>query len=519
MDSIVSKPSSNRVSLKAEKSAQQAANVSNLDWQDSVNGDESKAYATTSGTVKSSSRKRKHESANDDLEGRYLQKIEQEKAKEDAERRNEEGQKRQGLGEMTVFASRESSRSASEASEIVAENQNAAANPPILQHESLAPPSVESELAKASRTVFLANISTTAIKSKSARKKLLDHLESFIPKMSKEKFPHKIDSLRFRSVAFLKNGLPKKVAYAKKELMDSTTKSTNAYAVYSTQSAAREAVKELNGTVILDRHLRVDGVAHPAKVDHRRCVFVGNLSFVDNETTMNAVQDEERGRRPRKAREPADAEEGLWRQFSQAGIVESVRVIRDKTTRVGKGFAYVQFRVGIGPSLDWEMNMANYSFAFKDVNAVEKALLYDGKIFPPMLPRSLRVTRAKALINTASFSRKALQGNASFSRPAEIYRHKPSSQALSLSSRAGKLFGRAGAARLRKAVDSKGYSRKAIDTDAPSLRPMVFEGHRASNKHGKSVLTVGRSGQKSGKPRTRSSRRGAAFKASARKKS
>jgi nucleolar protein 12 len=125
--------------------------------------------------------------------------------------------------------------------------------------------------------------------------------------------------------------------------MEATTKSTNAYVVYSTAFAAREAAKKLNGTMVLDRHLRVDGVAHPAKTDHRRCVFVGNLGFVDDESMMDQGGENER----KRSKIPSDVEEGLWRQFSKAGTVESVRVVRDEKTRVGKGFAYVQFLVGL----------------------------------------------------------------------------------------------------------------------------------------------------------------------------
>jgi len=165
---------------------------------------------------------------------------------------------------------------------------------------------------------------------------------------------HKVESLRFRSTAFAGNSLPKKAAFAKKELMVATTKSTNAYVVYTTTVAAREAVRRLNGTMVLDRHLRVDGVAHPAKTDHRRCVFVGNLGFVDDESMLDQSGENER----KRSKIPSDVEEGLWRQFSKAGEVESVRVVRDEKTRVGKGFAYVQF---------------------KDANSVESALLYNEK--------------------------------------------------------------------------------------------------------------------------------------------
>lgn len=224
-----------------------------------------------------------------------------------------------------------------------AEGQSPSQHAP--QHESLRPSKAESDLDKASRTVFLANVSTIAIKSKSEKRTLLEHLASFLPSLPKQDILHSVESLRFRSTAFTDSAVPKKAAFAKGDLMDSTTKSTNAYAVYTTQLAAREATKRLNGTMVLDRHLRVDSVAHPAKQDHRRCVFVGNLGFVDDPNSMNATEDDANNKRPRKAKEAADIEEGLWRQFSKVGTVESVRVVRDKTTRVGKGFAYVQFEV------------------------------------------------------------------------------------------------------------------------------------------------------------------------------
>ena len=93
----------------------------------------------------------------------------------------------------------------------------------------------------------------------------------------------------------------------------------NAYLVYETKEAARGALK-LNGTVVLDRHIRVDSVAHPAKHDTHRSVFIGNLDFEAQE-------------------------EGLWRHFGSCGTIEYVRVVRDCATNVGKGFAYVQFEV------------------------------------------------------------------------------------------------------------------------------------------------------------------------------
>lgn len=217
--------------------------------------------------------------------------------------------------------------------------------PPV--HESLAADSAAVELEKANRTVFLSNVSFEAVTSGTAKKTLMRHLKSVLDKKAAP--PQKVESIRFRSTAFSTAAMPKRAAYIKKNVMEATTKSTNAYVVYSTNAAARQAVAELNGTIVLERHLRVDSVAHPAPVDHKRCVFVGNLGFVDDESVLNTKVDEdgkEITEKKKRGKAPMDVEEGLWRVFSkEGGKVESVRVVRDPITRVGKGIAYVQFTV------------------------------------------------------------------------------------------------------------------------------------------------------------------------------
>lgn len=300
-------------------------------------------------------RSRKRKADEEDLESRYMQQLAKEEEKEEQERQAERRSKRQrlaakqdadkseeeNLDEDMAEASEDENTSGDDESD---ENTRTAPSD-IPMHESLAPSKDAVELEKASRTVFLANVSTLAISSKSAKKTLLAHMASFfpdIPEATEGKPAHKVESIRFRSTAYAGTSLPKKAAFVKKDLMAATTKSTNAYVVYSSAFAAREAVKRLNGTMVLDRHLRVDGVAHPAKTDHRRCVFVGNLGFVDDESMLDQGGENER----KRSKIPSDVEEGLWRQFSKAGTVESVRVVRDEKTRVGKGFAYVQFHVG-----------------------------------------------------------------------------------------------------------------------------------------------------------------------------
>ena len=287
-----------------------------------------KAFIYSNDITTGLGRKRKRNDAEDDLESRYMSKLAREEVKEGQNRARELHSNRQQ--KETQGAPDADIGSPNGNLDVVADGEEESAIGDVPQHESMIKSRVDTDLDKSSRTIFLANVSTMAIKSKRAKKTLIDHLTSFISSLPPINDRHDIESFRFRSIAFAASGIPKKAAFAKKEIMDTTTKSTNAYAVYTTQLAAREAVTRLNGSIVLDRHLRVDSVAHPAEIDHRRCVFVGNLGFVDDETSVNATRGEEINKRQRKAKEAADVEEGLWRQFEKAGDVESVRVIRDK---------------------------------------------------------------------------------------------------------------------------------------------------------------------------------------------
>lgn len=396
-------------------------------------------------------RKRRRLGREDDLEGAYLDRL----AREEQKEMNERAKSRAKLATAaakTEDVDSEDDDTASSASndlEDISEDDTAKAIP---QHESLTTSTTEYE--KTRRTAFLSNVSVEAIKSKVSRKILETHLKSVLDTETKEG----IESIRFRSTAFNVTAGPKKAAFAKKDLMDDTTKSTNVYVVFTTESAARKVAKKLNGTVVLDRHLRADWLAHPMAVDHKRCVFVGNLNFVDLESNADTNQDEEKQKRRPKSKEPADAEEGLWRTFGKCGTVESVRVVRDAATRIGKGFAYVQYSDEVG---------------------VEKALALDGKRFPPMLPRTLRVSRAKRVLKK-DLKRKREDNDESKKRPTS-----------------NKSRGRPGP---RKKMDG-----------------VVFEGYRASADKAMKFKTKGKK-KTSTKPTNRSSKRGAAFKASGGKK-
>ncbi|KAI4115088.1 MAG: hypothetical protein LQ345_004253 [Seirophora villosa] len=447
-------------------------------------------------------RKRKRRKDEWDIEGKYMQRIAEEESRSAGRNLAESSNKHRKLHGTSKWL--EEGTSANDGGTKALDTEpnslkvDSQVDMEVPQHESLTASGDAVDLDKAARTVFLANVTTSCIKSKAAKKTLLGHLASFCPLLPVTDLSHKIDSLRFRSTPFASGVGPKKAAYAKREVMDSTSKNTNAYAVYTTPLAAREAVKRLNGSVVLDRHLLVDSVAHPRKTDNRRCVFVGNLGFVDDESRINAAKAASEDKKPRKLREPSDVEEGLWRQFGEAGQVESVRVVRDGTTRVGKGFAYVQFQ---------------------DENAVEKALLYNDKKFPPLLPRLLRVTRAKKMTRAATRNPgPGGVGQATSTSSKARYAPRVDPVARSMSGRAAKLFGRAAAAHLK---DKGGPYRAPVikGSGGVSKAPeqVIFEGHRASSKFSRGTKAGG-SEKKRGKPQTRSGRRGAEFKAKGGKK-
>jgi nucleolar protein 12 len=155
---------------------------------------------------------------------------------------------------------------------------------------------------------------------------------------------------------------------------------------------------------------------------------------------------------------------------------------------------------------------------FYDENSVEAALLLDGKKFPPLLPRNLRVVRAK---------RNAGQKNTGGDGNRRDVRTKTplgkQSNNNSLAGRAPRLFGRAGAAQLRNKEKMHGKSGGAHATGANAVGTgggvgtgthVVFEGFRATEDRGFKFKTKSRGAKaRGGKPKTRSAKRAKAWKA------
>lgn len=154
-----------------------------------------------------------------------------------------------------------------------------------------------------SRTVFVGNIPSTC-----SRK----HIKHLFKEYSVEK-------VRLRSLRVPQDGsIPARVAKRTHRLTEGST--FNAYVILSSETEAEKSLS-LNGALIKGRHIRVDKITKGKEDRSQHCqrsVFVGNLPFT------------------------ADEEE-LRQLFSECGEVESVRVIRDTKTGIGKGFGFVTF--------------------------------------------------------------------------------------------------------------------------------------------------------------------------------
>lgn len=199
--------------------------------------------------------------------------------------------------------------------------------------------STENDNDKTQKTIFIGNVPISVVTSKPTYNKF----KALFSKVGK------INSIRFRSISF-NEALPRKVAFSQKKFNDKR-ETLNAYIVYDTQEASKTAPSFYNAKVFENYHLRVDHVAHPAPKDNKRTIFVGNLDF-------------------------DEVEESLWTYFiKQCGDVESVRIVRDAKTNIGKGFGLVQF---------------------KDTLSVNKALMLDNKPISNEKSRKLRILRAKA---------------------------------------------------------------------------------------------------------------------------
>lgn len=152
---------------------------------------------------------------------------------------------------------------------------------------------------------------------------------------------------------------------------------------------------------------------------------------------------------------------------------------------------------------------------------MESALLLDEKKFPPMLPRALRVTRAKDPRKTALAQErskaKALAMANEASNKSMKYKAKITPEQQSMAGRTSRLLGRAGEFHQRKGV-SKPFKPRSSEESRPVIKTpeqFIFEGRRVSSKDTMPTDLKGKKGKKSkkgGKPQNRGTKRAATWR-------
>ena len=130
----------------------------------------------------------------------------------------------------------------------------------------------------------------------------------------------KVDAVWLRCAALADPAMPKKVAVIKQEFHPDR-KSISAFVRFESADSAVEACC-MSGTEFGEQHIAVSRLSdsRPGKPrdSMNRSIFVGNLPF--------GIEDE-----------------ALWQHFSLCGTISDVRIVRDRTNGMGKGFGYVNF--------------------------------------------------------------------------------------------------------------------------------------------------------------------------------
>jgi len=151
------------------------------------------------------------------------------------------------------------------------------------------------------RTVFVGNLPSSM--KKGNLKKLFSQFGN-------------VETVRFRGAARPDLKTTKKVAVIKNKFHEERHNIIG-YVRMSTVEEAEAACK-LNNSQVEGLTIRVDMALKGKTHNNKKAVFLGNLDFKTEE-------------------------EDVRKLFSKCGEVESVRIVRDNTTGIGKGFGYVNF--------------------------------------------------------------------------------------------------------------------------------------------------------------------------------
>lgn len=176
---------------------------------------------------------------------------------------------------------------------------------------------------KLDRTLFIGNVPISIAKERRLQRSFRQVFENVGP----------IESIRFRSIVGEK-ATPKRVAFITGKTADNQ-KSCNSFIVMMEKSDAIKATQSLNGTLFEGHHLRVDLASNSnQKPATKKSVFIGNLPLT--------VSDD-----------------SLWKLFEPCGQILYVRIIRDSTTGLAKGFGYVAFKEKAAVELALQLNGAD----------------------------------------------------------------------------------------------------------------------------------------------------------------
>ena len=169
------------------------------------------------------------------------------------------------------------------------------------------------------RTVFVGNLPLECAILPKAQEKFKKYLKENVGE---------VESIRFRRLLTFKDdqvmGRPdmlllRKSRKLREKALEAEKGSSNAYVVFAKEESVEKSLT-LNSSLFQEHHLRFDRADAPSVPSHKKCIFVGNLAL--------------------------DAEdEDVWKAFESLPQFKltQVRIIRDKATNRGKGFAYFAF--------------------------------------------------------------------------------------------------------------------------------------------------------------------------------
>ncbi|XP_078397825.1 RNA-binding protein 34 isoform X2 [Cetorhinus maximus] len=171
------------------------------------------------------------------------------------------------------------------------------------------------ERTKKNRTLFVGNLPS-------------EYSKQMITAIFKEFGP--IESVRFRSVARAEPNISRKLATIQRKIHPRRN-NMNAYVVFEQVNDAVRALTRNGCEIQTGFHIRVDLASRSNFHDQRKSIFLGNLSY---EIGEDEVRD----------------------HFSECGEIESVRIVRDRESGMGKGFGYVLFQSVDAVTLALQLN-------------------------------------------------------------------------------------------------------------------------------------------------------------------